>query len=653
MTPYPFLFEPGRIGSAAMKNRFIMAPMGIGALTGFDGLFSERAMDYYEERARGGVGLIITTVCIATNRYEPWESGGLKMLPTFDDLIKTRNLKRFTDRIHDHGCRIFAQMTAGWGRVYRPSLIAMTGHEPFAPSSVPLFWTPEKKAREMTIGEIEGLVEAMGKAAFVAREGGFDGIELHGHEGYLLDQFKTALWNKRTDAYGGDLAGRMTFPLSVIRKIREMAGCDFPVSYRYGLEHRIEGGREREEGLQIAEILEREGIAALHVDVGCYENWHWPHPPEYQPPGCMVDAARAVKEKVGIPVITVGRLGYPRLANQVLEKENADFVAIGRPLLADPDFVKKCRSGRESEIRPCIGCHECFRRIYQARSISCAVNPACGDERLYEIRKSSLKKKVLVIGGGIAGLEAARVSALRGHDVTLYEKSTSLGGLLNIIGRNSLKSDYKRLLEFQVAQVRKEGVRLCLGQAVDIQTVKDEGPDVVFLATGSVPVEIFRTTAESPIPCVSALDVLCGNAEPGSSIVIVGGGATGCEIAVELADQATRVTICEQLSELAPDLFHANRDMILEQLAQKDVRIFTDTRFERIASRGVVVTTKDGSESLLEADTVIVSIGMRAANALLPGLIEIVDEVHSIGDCVSPRRVKDAVWEAFRNAIRI
>ena len=653
MTRYSFLFQPGRIGSAAIKNRFVMAPMGIGALTGFDGLFSERAMDYYEARARGGVGLIITTVCIATNRYEPWESDGLKMLPTFDNLIITRNLKRFTDRIHDHGCTIFAQLTAGWGRVYRPSLIAMTGHEPFAPSSVPLFWEPEKMSREMTIDEIEGLIAAMARSAFIAREGGFDGIELHGHEGYLLDQFKSALWNKRTDAYGGELAGRMTFSLSIIRKIREAAGYDFPVSYRYGLEHRIDGGREKEEGLQIAKMLERAGISALHVDVGCYENWHWPHPPEYQPPGCMVDAARAVKEIVGIPVITVGRLGYPDLANEILEKGYADFVAIGRPLLADPEFEKKCRNGRESEIRPCIGCHECFRRIYQSRSISCAVNPACGDERLYAIRKSDLKKKVMVIGGGIAGLEAARVSALRGHDVTLYEKSTSLGGLLNIIGRNSLKCDYQRLLEFQINQVRKAGVRLCLGQAVDIHTVKNEGPDVVFLATGSVPAEIFRTTEKSPISCVSALDVLCGNAEIGSSIVIVGGGATGCEIAVELADGATRVAICEQLSELAPDLFHANRGMILEQLAQKDVRIFTDTRFERITSRGVVVTTKDGSESLLEADTVIVSIGMKAANALLPGLNEIVGEVHSIGDCVSPRRVKDAVWEAFKNAIRI
>jgi 2-enoate reductase len=360
-----------------------------------------------------------------------------------------------------------------------------------------------------------------------------------------------------------------------------------------------------------------------------------------------------VKEKVRIPIITVGRLGYPGLANEVLEKGYADFVAIGRPLLADPEFVKKCRSGRDSEIRPCIGCHECFRRIYQSRSISCAVNPACGDEKLYEIHKSSRKKKVLVIGGGIAGLEAARVSALRGHYVTLYEKSTSLGGLLNIIGRNSLKSDYSRLLDFQVSQVRKEGVRLCLGQAVDIQTVQDEKPDVVFLATGSIPVEIFKSPLNSPVKCISALDVLCGNAETGSSIVIVGGGATGCEIAVELADGTKSIAICEQMSELAPDLFHANRDMIMEQLEKKGVRIYTDTKCERITSDGIKINLKDGSDALLRADTVIISIGMKPVDVLLPELNAIVDEVYPIGDCVSPRKVKDAVWEAYKRAVSI
>ncbi len=653
MTMYPFIFRPGEIGSVRVKNRLLMAPMGIGALTDPDGLFSDRAIDYYEERARGGVGLILTTLCLATNRYEPWEADGIKLLPTFDHLIKTRNLKRLTERIHDHDCKIFAQLTAGWGRVYRPSLVAITGHRPFAPSETPLYWTPDKMAREMTLEEIEGLIDALAHAALVAREGGFDGIELHGHEGYLLDQFKTALWNRRKDSYGGDFWGRMKFPLSVIRKIRQAVGSDFPIVYRYGLEHRIEGGREREEGLKIAKVLEEEGVAALHVDVGCYENWYWPHPPEYQEPGCMVEVAREVKKKVRIPVITVGRLGYPQLVNQVLENGDADFVAIGRPLLADPEFVRKCRTGREDDIRPCIGCHECFRRIYQSRHLSCAVNPACGDERRLEVRESKNPKKVMVIGGGMAGLEAALISALRGHRVTLYEKSANLGGLLKVVGKHHLKKDYERLLRFQIRQVRKENVKIRLGRTVTIETVKRENPDVVFLATGSTPLQVFRVPVGSSVKCLTALDVLEERVEVGSSAVIVGGGATGCELACELADSSRSITLCEQLPELAPELFHANRDMIIESLKEKNVKILTNCKLETIAMDGVVLKSSDGSKSSLKTDTVIVSVGMKSENGLLGELTGIVDEVYTIGDCVSPRKVKDAVWDAYKTALSL
>jgi 2-enoate reductase len=436
-----------------------MAPMGIGALIGFDGLFSERAIDYYEERAKGGIGLIITAVCLATNKFEPWEVDGLKLLPTLDYLAKARNLKHLTERIHDHGCKIFAQLTAGWGRVYRPSLSEITGHRAFAPSETPLFWTPSLTTRKMTVKEIEGLVEALGKAAHIARAGGFDGVELHGHEGYLMDQFMTALWNRRTDRYGGDLTGRMQFSLSVINNIQRMAGDDFPIIYRYGLEHKIEGGRTREEGLKIAKILERAGIASLHVDAGCYENWYWPHPPEYQPPGCMVEMAELVKKHIKIPVITVGRLGYPQLANKVIEEGKADFVALGRPLLADPEFANKARRGQVEDIRPCIGCHECFRRLYESTYISCAVNPSCGNERRLEIRKAEDPKKVMVIGGGIAGMEAARVCAMRGHRVVLYEQTGRLGGLLYSVARHSLKKDLKRLLDYQVRQVRLSNLK--------------------------------------------------------------------------------------------------------------------------------------------------------------------------------------------------
>jgi 2-enoate reductase len=649
---YPYLFEPGRIGRVELKNRLVMAPMGIGALVGFDGLFSERAIDYYEARAEGGTGLITTTVCLATNKFETWEVDGLKYLPTFDNLIKVKNFKQLTERIHDHGCKIFAQLTAGFGRVYRPTVAKMTGHKAFAPSETPLFWAPDQTAREMTVEEIEGLSEAIGKAAFIAREGGFDGVELHGHEGYLLDQFKTALWNRRTDRYGGDLMGRMQFPLSVIKNVQKAAGDDFPISYRYGLEHKLEGGRTREEGLEIAKILREAGVAVLHVDAGCYETWHWPHPPEYQPPGCMVDMAEQVKRHVEIPVITVGRMGYPELANQVIEDGRADFVAMGRPLLADPQFANKARKGQTEDIRPCIGCNECFRRLYLMTYLSCAVNPSCGNERRLEIGKTESPKKVMVIGGGVAGLEAARVCALRGHRVRLYEKTGRLGGILPSVGRHSLKNDLQRLVDYQVRQVKKSGVNIKMASEVNIEIVKNEKPDVVFLATGSIPLRNIVGREIEENRTFSAIDVLEGNAEIGSSVVVIGGGSAGCEVAYELAVQKRAVTLCEQLPELATDLHGANRGMLLELLSTKGVNVKTDCKVENIVPGTVICQLSDGTKEELKADSIVLAIGGQSVNGLLPALNQWVDEVHAVGDCVAPRKVIDAIWEAHKRAIK-
>lgn len=650
---YPSLFQPGKIGAVELKNRLIMAPMGIGALVGLDGLFSERAIDYYEARAEGGVGLIITNACLATNKFEPWEVDGLKHLPTFDKPLIVKNLKQLTERVHDHECRIFVQLTAGWGRVYRPSISYMTGHKAFAPSPTPLFWAPYLTTRQMTIEEIEGLVEAIGRAALIAREGEFDGVELHGHEGYLLDQFKTALWNCRTDKYGGDLMGRMQFPLFVIKNIQKTAGDDFPIIYRYGLEHKLEGGRTREEGLSIAKILERAGIAALHVDAGCYENWYWPHPPEYQPPGCMVEMAEQVKHHIKIPVITVGRLGYPQIADTVIEEGKADFVALGRPLLADPEFPNKARRGQVEDIRPCIGCHECFQRLYASTYISCAVNPSCGNERRLEIQKADKPKKVVVIGGGIAGMEAARVCALRGHEVVLYEKTRRLGGLLCSIGCHSLKNDLNRLLNYQVRQLLKTKIEIKMETEVNIEIVKKEKPDVVFLATGSVPLRNTGIYGIEKVQVFYPEDILEGYVTVGSSVVVIGGGSTGCEIAYELAKQGKSVTILEQLTELAIDLFSANRGMLLYLLKVKGVNVLTNCRIEKVVPGSVFYKLLDGTEGEVKIDSIILAIGRRSVNSLLPQINELVHEVYAIGDCTAPRKVIDAIWEAYKKAIKI
>jgi len=648
---YPHLFEPGMIGAMEVKNRIVMAPMGDG-LVGFMGTWSDRAVDYYERRAMGGTGLVITSLCLVDATIEPWKIQGEPALVTFDSSMKIRNFVKLTERVHDHGARIFAQLTAGFGRVYPPVLIKLIGGQPIAPSSTPLFWDPSIEARALTAGEIDGLIEAFGNAAVIARESGFDGIEIHGHEGYLIDQFTSALWNRREDAYGGDLEGRMRFPLEVIRRIQEAVGTDFPISYRYAVDHKLPGGRTADESRVMARILEAAGVAALHVDAGCYDTWHWAHPPLYQEPGCMVDMAEAVKPEVGIPVITVGRLGYPDLAERVLAEGKADFVALGRPLVADPDFADKARRGRATDIRPCIGCHECLARILRMQSTSCAVNPECGDEVRLSVSPATQCKTVMVVGGGIAGLEAARVCALRGHRVHLFERNELLGGILRFGGTPAFKQDLRLFLDHKIREVKRlENIDIHMWTTVDSETVRRHRPDVLFLATGSR----FRTPEEAGIACdpgavfLTAEEVYRADPPATDRVVIVGGGSVGCEVGLWLAQKGNGVTIVEQASAAAVDLFEANRQMLLELLADAGVRLLLNTNVLRIASDGVTVEGPDG-RTVIPAERVVSALGGVPVDDLLPLVRDAAETVHVIGDCRSPRKIKDAIWEAFKLA---
>ena len=648
--PYPHLFQPGRIGKLELKNRLVMAPMGTPALTGLRGTFSGRLMDYYERRAQGGVGLIITGVSLVNSKVEPWESDGEPSLVTFDQPWKARNFLQLTERVHDHGAKIFAQLTAGFGRVLPKRILNKPGVEPIAPSPVPAFWRPEIMAREMRLDEILTLVESFGRAAQVAQMSGFDGVELHGHEGYLLDQFMTPLWNQRSDEYGGSYVNRMRFALECIASIKQAVGDDFPICYRVGIEHKLPGGREKAEGIRVAQDLEKAGVAALHVDAGCYDNWHWPHPPLYQPPGCMVDMAALVRPHVALPVITVGRLGYPALAERIVEEDTADFVALGRPLLADPDFPNKARQGREREICPCIGCHECMHRMHQGQSISCAVNPECGDEARLKLAPAERPKKVMVIGGGLAGMEAARVCALRGHQVTLYEKSGQLGGVLNLAGASPFKKDLRDLMEFKRDQIMDlPQVRVLLASEVKPATLLAAKPDVVFLATGSLPISQAPIPGLAETPVLLADEVYAGAETPGRSVVVIGGGAVGCEAAWHLADKGKQVTVVEMLPQAAADLFMANRDMLLEKLAQKKVRLLTGTKVESLAPGQVRVSGPEGPATL-DTEAIVLAIGRRPENQLHEAVNELVNEVYVVGDCLAPRKVIDAIWEAFKTA---
>jgi 2-enoate reductase len=642
------LFEPGNIGKLVIKNRIVMAPMGTTGMVEPDGRYSQRAIDYFVARAKGGVGLIITGLMAVDFEIEKRAPSPWSIYPRVDSPIFIARLNELTDAVHEYGAKISAQFTAGAGRNARKS-IAQSGWA-IAPSSQPCFWDPSINARELTVEEIETLVKAFGVGAVTVKAAGFDAIELHGHEGYLMDQFMTALWNKRTDKYGGELEGRLTFLLEIIAAIRQAVGEEFPLIYRMAGRHHIEGGRDIDESVLIAKRLEEAGVNCLHIDAGCYEAWDWAHPPIYQE--LTVEDASKIKSSVGIPVIAVGRLDNPKLAEKIVAEGKADFVALGRGLLADPEWPNKFREGRFEDIRPCIGDHDgCMGRIFDGKYLSCTVNPQAGMERELSIQPTPHKKSVLVIGGGPAGMEAARVGALRGHEVTLWEKNGQLGGNLIPASVPEFMSDMRDLISYMSCQIDKVGVRIELETEASPELVINSGADEVIVATGAVPLmpEISGHTDER---VATACDLLLGKREASERIAVIGGGYIGCETGLWLAQNGKKVTIIEAVDELMRDEFLANKQFLLRLLADTGVKMMTRTQLLEITDKGVLVGNS-GGKALIEAGTVALAIGLKPVNSLIDALKGAHVPVHAIGDCIAPRKLLIAMWEAFRLGLRI
>lgn len=645
------LFKPGKIGKLEIKNRIVMAAMGCGGLIQSDGKLSPRGIDYYVARAKGGSGLIITSSCRASRELEQLKIHPLVPFLVVDTKINSGWLDELADGVHDYGAKVALQLSAGEGRVRsRKELMEIGNKPPIAPSTQPCFVDPNVMANELTLKEIEHLIQAFGYAARIAKAAGMDAIELNCHGGYLFDQFQTALWNKRTDQYGGDLEARLRFLLEVIEKIKTVCGPDFPIIVKFGLTHYFEGGREIDEGLKIARRLERAGVNALCVDAGSYETRYWLIPSEFQPPGCTVDLAEMTKKVVNIPVIAVSKLGYPELAEKVLEEGKADFIALGRPLLADPDWANKVREGRPEDIRPCIGCLEgCHHRIQEGKAISCTVNPSTGKEKEFALHPTGKKKTVFVIGGGPGGMEAARVAALRGHKVTLWEKRDTLGGNLASASAPDFKRDYRILIHYFSTQMKKLGVTIKLKKEASVELIRKMKPDVVLVATGSTPI-LLKVPGVGKKNVITAIDLLLGKRRAGKSVVVIGGGIVGCEAALYMAQKAKRVTIVELLDSIARDMYMINRTHLLKLLSDAKVKILTETKVLEITSEEVMIEGKDGQKSKLEADTVVLAVGLRPNDELISKLRGKVKELYSIGDCMEPRKVIDAIWEGFRLA---
>ncbi len=655
------LFEPVSIGKLDIKNRIAMAPMVPGGLVDRDGGPTQRAIDYYEERAFGGVGLIITGCTAVSDLLEP------RTTLMFVSPQTCSSFSELAEAVHYYGARIFVQLTAGMGSVIvGPAIDA--GFKPVSASAIPAFWRPNVASRALTTDEVEGMVDAFGKAAELLKTGGIDGIELHGHEGYLFDQFTTAIWNKRNDKYGGSLEDRLRFSIEVLNAIKDRAGKDFPVVYRYGLKHYMKGpgasalphedyvevGRDVAEGLDMAKFLEKAGFDGLHVDAGSYESWYWAHPPMYQSHGCMVDMAAEAKKCVTIPIITVGRLGIPELAEKVVAEGKADIVALGRALLADPYWPKKAHQGNVEEIRPCIGCHDgcLYREMEALKHISCAVNPVTGNERLYTLGMVAQPQKVLIAGGGIAGMEAARVAAIRGCEVTLYEKGKKLGGHLIPGSVPDFKQDIKRLLDWYNIQLEKLGVEIRLQVELTPEFIKAEKPDKVIVATGSTPVVPNIPGVEKPI-ITTCIDLLLGKKKAGKSVVVIGGGLVGCETALWLANQGKKVSIVEILPEVPTgDMCYANQLMLLDLLKNKKVEFMTNTSLEEVVDEGVKVIDRSFTKKTVRCDTVALALGLKPERELYESLRRECTELYLIGDCREPHNIMQAIWDGYHIAAR-
>ena len=652
MADWEVVFEPIKIGSLTAKNRIEVAPTVMG-LANADQSVSRELIEFHRAQAKGGAAIVTVGESAidkdrAINQAGQINLGDERIIP---------GLSTLAEAIKRSGAIASIQLQHA-GRMAIRELNG--GRNPIGPSGAVGKFTEDRRrgeveVEEMTLAMMDQVIENYASAAFRAKQAGFDMVMVHGGHGWLLAQFISPAANFRTDEYGGSIENRARFPKRVVRAIKERCGQDFPIEYRFSATDLVPGGLELEEAMEFAKIMQDE-VDLFQVSSGMISDprtYPYTLVADYLPYGENADRTAEIKRVVDKPVAVIGSVSYLEFGGNLIAEGKCDVVAMCRPFIADPALVNKTAKGFSKDVRPCIRCNECTMRVGHILPGRCSVNPIAGQDDYYRsFPLPRQKKKVVVVGGGPAGMEAALVASLRGHDVVLFEEQPQLGGNLATFAPLPFKLDAKRYLDYLVKQVGDSQVKVRLGTKADESAIAAEAPDALVLAVGSDP-------ALPPIPgldqhrAVWAGDVVSGRRATGDRVIMLGGGATGCEAALFLAQQAKRVTIVEMLDELCPDFNACNRALLLELLGENDVDIKTGTRVVEVRDGSVTVVGPDGSSYEIAGDTVVMALGAKARIEVVDRLKGLTDEAYVVGDAVKPRIIYDAVHEGFEAVMEI
>ena len=635
------LFEACKIGQMKLVNRLVMPAMG-NNYGSEDGYVTERLIDYYVKRAKDGPGLIITEMVCTESPLGRRGSHQLRI----DDDSYIAGLSQLTGRIHDCKRKIALQLC-------HAGILAGTRDPGLLPVGASPVDTGGLKGRGLTADEIEVVINNFVKAALRGKKANFDGIEVHAAHGYLLAQFLSSAWNKRQDDFGGSTQNKARMLTEIISRIRTAVGENYPVWCRMnGREYGIEGGLTIDESKEIARMAEKAGCDAIHVSAFGYGAYYgYNRAGMGSPRGNLAELAAEIKKVVNVPVIAVGKINFD-LGEQLVRESKADFIAIGRGQIADPNMIKKAAEGRTDEIRPCINCNVCVDDlITRDTNLHCSVNAAVGKEREYEIKPAQKTKRVLVIGGGPGGMEAAITAALRGHAVTIVEKKPQLGGKLILAAAPPYKDEIRPFIDYLIGQTKKSGIEVELGKEANINSVKRLKPDVVILATGATPL-VPKIPGIDSTKVVFAEDVLTGK-ETGQRVIVIGGGLVGCETGEFLVKQGKAITIVEMLNDIAVGVNISFKIGLINRLTDSGVTMLTGAKCQEINEKFVVITTKEGKEQNIAADSVVLAVGAKADVKLLKSLKGLAPEIHLVGDCIEPRRIIDAISDGHRVGLAI